>query len=658
MKTVIITEKKSVGMDYAKVLGVSGSGEGGYIENDKYIIGWCVGHLVELAEPEAYGEEFKTWNLSTLPIMPEKWKYGVKTKTSSQFKVLKTILNRADVDTILWCGDSAREGEYIGRLVRQMAGVNKSAKEYRVWLDSQTDEEIRRGIKEAKPLSLYDSIAASAYERAREDWLMGMNFSRALTTKYQRVYNAALFGDQSGVDKDKRKRLICAIGRVMTCVLGMIVDKERSIRDFKATTYYKVLADSNQIEGMTSEWVEYDSSQYAGNPKIYNKKGFLDKSDADQFVQRLNGLGELTVTDVQKKTEQKPAPQLFNLAELQNECTQRFKFSPDKTLEIAQALYEKKVTTYPRTDARVLTTAIADVIEKNIKGISARYPIATEILSNTSYKDVLKSKRYVDNFKVSDHYAIIPTGQLVEFKADEQDQKDVFDLICKRFLSIFLPPAVYLKVKTFAMADNELFVGTYSALQSPGYMSLLKYESKDPETKLDLVQRILNEVKKGDKIKHSFRTKEEKTQPPKRYTSGSLILAMENAGNLIEDEELRAQIKGSGIGTSATRAGIITKLQSKKYQFIQISAKTQVVTPTNIGEFVYDLVKMTIPSMLRPDMTASWEKGLSQIEKGITTEKEFHTLLENYVKKQVAKIKDNDLSEQVRALGNHYSKKK
>lgn len=650
MKTLIITEKPSVGRDYAKVLGVTGEKDG-KIENENYIISWCFGHLVTLMDPEAYDESYKNWSLDTLPIMPEKYKYTVIKDSAPQFKVLKECLNRADVDTILWCGDSAREGEYIGRLVRQMAGVNKSAKEYRVWLDSQTDEEIRRGIKEAKPLSAYDNIAASAYERAKEDWLMGMNFSRAVTVKYQRIYNPILFGEQKDVEYKKRKRLTVAVGRVMTCVLGMITERERQIRDFKPTTYYKILAESQELPDMVSEWTEAEDSRYAGDTAVYNKKGFLDKGTAERLISEFSAIGALTVTDIQSKKESKAAPQLFNLAELQNECTSRFKYGPDKTLEIAQSLYEKKITTYPRTDARVLTTAVAKEIDKNLKGLTGLYPIVEQILQNPSHKDVFKSKRYADDSKVSDHYAIIPTGLTVNGLSE--DEQKVYDLICRRFLSIFMPPAVYLKVKTTAKCGAETFVGNYSAIEDKGYMNLLSYESKDTESKLELVQEILKKIKVGDTIRHAFSSKEEKTQPPKRYTSGSLILAMENAGNLIEDEELRAQIKGSGIGTSATRAGIITKLH-KKYGYIDISSKTQVIKPTNIGEFVYDLMKLTIPSMLRPDMTASWEKGLSQIEKGITTAQEFHQLLEGYIQKQISKVKDNDLSETVRQYSMHY----
>lgn len=617
-KSLIVCEKPSVAQQFAKTLGVNGRKDG-YIENDSYIITWCVGHLITMSYPEKYDPELKKWDLNLLPFLPEEYKYEVIESVAKQFKIVKTQLNRKDVDVIYNAGDSGREGEYIQRLVYSMAGYNKNAKMKRVWIDSQTDEAIREGIRNAKDASEYDSLSDSAYMRAIEDYAIGINFSRALSCKFGKKFRQ--------MTKSEKNKAI-SVGRVMTCVLGMIVEREMQIKKFTPTPFYGIEADC----GFACKWKAVEGTSFYESPLLYNDTGFKEKEPAVKLKSIFDSKPALMVTSVNRKMEKKKAPLLYNLAELQNECSQKFKISPDKTLEIAQKLYEAKLTTYPRTDARVLSTPVAEVIQKNLTGL-VKYGYQKDnieyVLQDNLYKNIKKSV-YCDDSKVTDHYAIIPTGMIDTSNLDELETK-VFHLIIDRFVSIFFPEAVYEKVEVELMhPSKERFFTSEKVLKSPGYLVVTGY----PE---DAKNSTLSDVKEKDVLRALFEIKEGKTTPPKRYNTGSLILAMENAGNLIEDEELRAQIKGSGIGTSSTRAEIIKKLV--KISYITVNQKTQIVTPHSDGEAVYQIVKENIPAMLSPKMTANWEKGLQQIaDKEITKEK-YLDILNSYVIKTVEEIK-------------------
>lgn len=617
-KSLIVCEKPSVAQQFAKTLGVNGRKDG-YIENDSYIITWCVGHLITMSYPEKYDPELKKWDLNLLPFLPEEYKYEVIESVAKQFKIVKTQLNRKDVDVIYNAGDSGREGEYIQRLVYSMAGYNKNAKMKRVWIDSQTDEAIREGIRNAKDASEYDSLSDSAYMRAIEDYAIGINFSRALSCKFGKKFRQ--------MTKSEKNKAI-SVGRVMTCVLGMIVEREMQIKKFTPTPFYGIEADC----GFACKWKAVEGTSFYESPLLYNDTGFKEKEPAVKLKSIFDSKPALMVTSVNRKMEKKKAPLLYNLAELQNECSQKFKISPDKTLEIAQKLYEAKLTTYPRTDARVLSTPVAEVIQKNLTGL-VKYGYQKDnieyVLQDNLYKNIKKSV-YCDDSKVTDHYAIIPTGMIDTSNLDELETK-VFHLIIDRFVSIFFPEAVYEKVEVALMhPSKERFYTSEKVLKSPGYLVVTGY----PE---DAKNSTLSDVKEKDVLRALFEIKEGKTTPPKRYNTGSLILAMENAGNLIEDEELRAQIKGSGIGTSSTRAEIIKKLV--KISYITVNQKTQIVTPHSDGEAVYQIVKENIPAMLSPKMTANWEKGLQQIaDKEITKEK-YLDILNSYVIKTVEEIK-------------------
>ena len=627
----IVTEKPSVAREFADILNANNA-QDGYIEGNGWIITWCVGHLITLSMPEKYDEGLKKWSMDTLPFLPERYKYEVIPQSRDQYKVVKEVLNRPDVTTVYNAGDSGREGEYIQRLVYQASGINGKKEILRVWIDSQTEAEIKRGIREAKPSSEYDRLADAAYMRAIMDYATGINFSRLLTLKYGKKLNANVHPGE------KKKKL--SIGRVMTCVLGMVVKREREIKNFKETVYYKVEASCGTF--MASWKIDKDSA-YFDLPSIYNNSGFLKKEDAVKFLMELSLDDVLTVEEIERKKEKKSAPLLYNLAELQAECSRRFKISPDKTLEIAQTLYEAKLTTYPRTDARVLSTAVAAEIGENLKGlknIGYHSEFAEKILSSGSYRNIGKSTRYTDDNKITDHYAIIPTGQGNVKNLDDLET-GVFHLIIDRFLAIFLPAAEYGKTSiTLRHSNNEKFTATSKKLLFPGYLEL--YGTDGEEKKDDDEDSAGNvippELQKGIKVRAEYGLKESRTQPPKRYTSGSMILAMENAGNLIEEEELRAQIKGSGIGTSATRAEIIKKLDTINH--ISINKKTQVITPTDDGEQVYDIVKEIMPDLLSPKMTASWEKGLSQIEEGTLTRAKYTEVLNNYIKKKTGEVKE------------------
>lgn len=622
-KSVYIAEKPSVAAEFAKALKLNTKRKDGYMEAEDAIVTWCVGHLVTMSYPEVYDEKYKRWSLETLPFMPKEFKYEVIPNVAKQFRIVSEILNRSDVDTIYVCTDSGREGEYIYRLVEQQANV-KGKKRKRVWIDSQTEEEILRGICEAKNLEEYDNLSASAYLRAKEDYLMGINFSRLLTLKYGNSISSYL----------NTKYTVLSVGRVMTCVLGMVVRREREIRDFVKTSFYRVVS-TIDLDGQTfeGEWKAVKGSRYFESPDLYKENGFKKKEKAEELIAYLkDGTdGNCQVISIEKKQEKKNPPLLFNLAELQNECAKRFKISPDETLKIAQELYEKKLVTYPRTDARVLSAAVAKEIHKNLNGLSKydmAVPYLQDILQLGSHKGLEKT-RYVNDKQITDHYALIPTGQgLSALNSVSQTAKGVYDLIVRRFLSIFYPPAVYQKVSIVTQIKQEQFFSNFKVLSSEGYLKVLG-SATEQQSEEALFAAVKN-IKKGDILSvKELQIKEGETSPPKRYNSGSMILAMENAGQLIEDEELRAQIKGSGIGTSATRAEILKKLFNIKY--LSLNKKTQIITPTMLGEMIFDVVEHSIRSLLNPDLTASWEKGLNYVAEGQITPEEYMVKLENFI---------------------------
>ena len=638
MKNLYIAEKPSVANEFAKALKLNTKKKQGFLEADNAVVTWCVGHLVTMSYPESYGEQYKRWSLDTLPFLPKVFKYEVIDAVKEQYKIVSGLLNREDIACIYICTDSGREGEYIYRLVDNMAKVNKPRK--RVWIDSQTEEEILRGIKEAKDWSFYDNLAASAYLRAKEDYLMGINFSRLLTLKYSKTLATLL----------KKDRVVLSVGRVMTCVVGMVVRREREIRDFKKTVFYKIivrLAFENKDNFIEGEFRAVEESKYYNSPKLYKDNGFLQKKDADKFILELKPYDKATVIEAKKKKELKNPPLLYNLAELQNDCSKKFKISPDETLKIAQKLYERKLLTYPRTDARVLSKAVAKEIYKNLSGLK-RYETlqkeVEEVLNNALYKNLEKT-RYVDDKKITDHYAIIPTGQ-VNLSGLSPLELKVYELICKRFISIFFPAAEYIKYNIESLIEKEHFFTTFKVLTKIGYLKVLGAESEkldktndtddtrdyDPES-----INLLNSIKKGSLLNvEDMYTKTGETSAPKRYSSGSMILAMENAGQLIEDEELRSQIKSIGIGTSATRAEILKKLITIKY--LSLNPKTQVITPSLYGEMVYEAVYNSIRQLLNPALTASWEKGLSMITQGSIDSKEYMDKLEHFVKSKVLAV--------------------
>lgn len=632
-KSLFIAEKPSVAREFANALKVNGRSVDGYIESENAVVTWCVGHLVTMSYPEVYDMKYKRWSLETLPFLPKEWKYQVIDSVKKQFGIVSGLLNRADVDTIYVCTDSGREGEYIYRLVAQMAGV-QGKRQKRVWIDSQTEEEILRGIREAKDLSEYDHLADSAYLRAKEDYLMGINFSRLLTLKYGNSISNYL----------QTNYTVLSVGRVMTCVLGMIVRREREIREFVKTPFFRVIS-TVDVEGQTfeGEWRAVKGSRYFESFDLYKENGFQKREKAEELIAYLSQPLPLTceILSIEKKKEKKNPPLLFNLAELQNECSKRFKISPDETLRIVQELYEKKLVTYPRTDARVLSTAVAKEIHKNLNGLS-KYemagPFLSDILRFGSHKGLEKT-RYVNDKQITDHYAIIPTGQgLPALQAVAPTARQVYDLIVRRFLSIFYPPAVYQKVSIVTKRKEEQFFSSFKVLAEEGYLKVTgvpgtkkgEDAGEDSENQDEGLFSLVQKLRKGMQLNvQGFQIKEGETSPPKRYNSGSIILAMENAGQLIEDEELRAQIKGSGIGTSATRAEILKKLIHIKY--LALNKKTQIITPTLLGEMVFDVVGHSIRSLLNPELTASWEKGLNYVAEGEITPEEYMVKLERFV---------------------------
>ena len=645
-KNILITEKPSVAQEFAKVLNVNTTRRDGYLEAENWIITWCVGHLVTMSYPEKYDEKMKLWRLDTLPFMPKEYKYEVIPNVQKQFNTIQMLLNREDVSTIYVATDSGREGEYIYRLVEQMIGV-KGKDRKRVWIDSQTEEEIKKGIREAKELTEYDSLADSAYLRAKEDYLIGINFSRLLTIIY----------GKRAASKLQEDRISISVGRVMTCVLGMVVSREREIRNFIKVPYYKIVGEFGPKDSsFTAEWKVTENSSQKDSMKLYNETGFKKEKDAKDFIIELSNK-KATVKEVKKSKQKENAPLLFNLAEIQNECTKRFKIKPDETLEIIQNLYEKKLVTYPRTDARVLSTAVAKVISKNLNGIAKGFK-NEEIqgyikkMVDEKYSTNLIKTKYVNDSKITDHYAIIPTGQGYENYEKLPDlQKEVYKLIVKRFLAIFYPPAEFNKVSVTIQVENKEYQEEFSAsgkvCLNQGYLEVLKNKNT-PKESTDSAEKVENneekdnlavfaQIKKGQEIEVvNYETKEAQTNPPTRYNSGSIILAMENAGKLIEDEELREQIKGAGIGTSATRAEIIKKLE--KIQYIQINDKTQIITPTQKGEIIYDIVYNAMPDMLNPKLTASWEKGLDMVSKKEIESNVFMEKLEKYIQTKFDKL--------------------
>ena len=645
-KSLFIAEKPSVAREFAKALGYRLANRDGYMESEEALVTWCVGHLVTMSYPEKYDEKYKRWSFDTLPFVPKEFKYEVIDSVKKQFQIVSGLLNRQDVDVIYVCTDSGREGEYIYRLVEQQAGVTGKVRK-RVWIDSQTEEEILRGIREAKDLSAYDNLCEAAYLRAKEDYLMGINFSRALTLGY----------GNSIRDYLKLDRAVISVGRVMTCVLGIVVKREREIREFVKTPFYRVTAQMLLGEReFEAEWRAAEGSRYFQSPLLYKENGFKQRETAEELIAYLTEQpSEAPVVDkLEKKKEMKNPPLLYNLAELQNDCSKYFKISPDETLRIAQELYEKKLTTYPRTDARVLSTAVSKEITKNLKGL-CQYDLAGvyagEVLETGMYGKLAKS-RYVNDKQITDHYAIIPTGQgFSALRSLHPTAAQVYELIAKRFLSIFYPAAVYQKVSLTALVKGERFFSNFKVLTDEGYLRVAQCsffkkkepseESQDEEIGCDAsFLELLNSLKKGALLSEKeYTVKEGETSPPKRYNSGTLILTMENAGQFIEDEELRAQIKGSGIGTSATRAEILKKLVNIKY--LALNKKTQIITPTLLGELVYEVVYYSMRPMLNPSLTASWEKGLTQVAEGTITGEEYMSKLDDFVSRRTNLVKQS-----------------
>ncbi len=642
-KYLFIAEKPSVAKEFAKALKVTGNQSNGYMESEKYVVTWCVGHLVTMSYPDAYDPTFKKWSLDTIPFLPKNFLYELIPDVEKQFRIVEKLLNRKDVIRIYVCTDSGREGEYIYRLVDQMAKVPESKDKRRVWIDSQTEEEIQRGIREAKPLSEYNNLSSSAYLRAKEDYLMGINFSRLLSLKYGRVVMNYI---------NDGKWISISVGRVMTCVLGMVVRREREIRNFVKTPFYRIIGHfSYNGQIFDGEWHVTEESKYFQSPLLYKDNGFKEEKNAKEFCLSFGTFPTTAVVEKStKKTEKKNPPLLFNLAELQNTCSKLFKLSPAETLKIVQELYEKKLVTYPRTDARVLSTAVAKEIYKNIKGLT-NYAVtktyAQDILQNGTYKNIART-RYANDSQITDHYAIIPTGQgLGALKSLNLVAGRIYEVIVRRFLCIFYPPAEYIKTTIVVKRDRESFFANFKVLVKQGYLELAtaSFAKEQDEKEQEVID--INLINMADKLKKgmeivfdSVEIKEGETSPPKRYNSGSMILAMENAGQLIEDEDLRAQIKGSGIGTSATRAEILSKLVNIRY--LKLNKKTQVITPELIGEMVYDVVNTSMRQLLNPELTASWELGLALVTEGKVTEEEYMKKLDDFIIKRVESVKNTN----------------
>ena len=639
-KKLIITEKPSVARDFARVLNVKGNRDG-YIENNEYVISWCVGHLVGMLYPEDYDIKYKSWRLEDLPFLPKEYKYGVLKPVAKQYNIVNGLLHREDIDTVYWAGDSGKEGQTIEENIRNFGGVREGMTELRVWIDSQTDEEILKGIREARAMSEYDRLGKSGIMRTIEDYALGINFSRALSVKYGRLVNDAAA---------TKKYSAIAVGRVMTCVLGMVVYREREIRNFVETPFYRVIGNLTE-EKIPAEWKAVEGSKYLDSPLLYKENGFKEREDALKLIDELKGK-ECRVESIDKTSSKKKPPLLFNITELSAECAKRYKITPAQTLQIAQDLYERKLTTYPRTDARVLTTAVAKEIGKNLNGLRSYEPTAkfTEtVINNKLYVNLAKTQ-YVKDEDVTDHYAIIPTGQVRELGGLSEMHSKVYDLIVRRFLSIFYPPAEYMGVKLTVSIEKEKLFATAKVLKKKGYMEIAGVSKQNDDDENDLsedgkkkVLALIETLKKGDPISvDSFEIKEGKTSPPKRYNEGTMMLAMENAGNLIEDEELRQQIKKTGIGTSATRGQILKKLVDIGY--LNENKKTLILTPSKLGEMIFEVVDMSVPSLLNPEMTASWEKGLEGIINGTVDADEYRRKLEDYIRRETLKMAGSDMA--------------
>ena len=646
-KSLIITEKPSVAQEFARILGVSGRNDG-YIENDKYVITWCVGHLVEMVYPEEYDEKYKRWRLEDLPFLPEEYKYNVIPNVSKQYDTVHRMLFREDIETVYWAGDAGKEGQTIEENIRRFGGVRPGMKELRVWIDSQTEEEILRGIREAKPMAEYDNLAKSGIMRTIEDYAMGINFSRAMSVKYGKLLNDAAA---------TKSYTAIAVGRVMTCVLGMVVIREREIRNFAETPFYRVVGGflpegAETEETVTAEWKAVNGSKYFESPLLYKENGFKKRESAENLIGELDGK-QAVVKSLERGTSRKKAPLLFNLAELQAECSKRYKISPDETLQVAQDLYEKKLTTYPRTDARVLSTAVAKEIGKNLNRLKTYEPTKTyteRILKEGTYRNIARTQ-YTDDSKITDHYAIIPTGQLTELGSLSDLQRRVYDLVVRRFLSIFYPAAEYETIKLVVQVGAEQLFASAKVLKNLGFLEIMGRPGNDENKEEESagLLKLAGQLKTGDPLKvDGYEIKEGKTAPPKRYTSGSMVLAMENAGQLIEEEELREQIKGSGIGTSATRAEIIRKLV--RIGYLNLNKKTQVLSPEAIGEMVFEVVSMTVPALLNPKMTASWEKGLDGITRGTVIMEDYRSKLEDFIRKETVSMIEHDLTSNLVAM--------
>lgn len=629
MKIIFITEKPSVAQEYRKALKVNSTEKhDGYIEgfspvmNTTLVITWCVGHLCELSYPEVYDPALKKWDMAQLPFLPQEYKYNVKDSVKKQFDIVKRLYHVSDLDAIYYAGDAGREGLYIQMLVRQMAGTKAGIKEKIIWIDSYTEREILKGIREAKDVSEYKSRTAAAYMRAIEDYAMGINFSRALSCKFGKDFNARIASD---------KWVTIAVGRVMSCVLGMVVSREREIKNFTETPFYKVEADT----GFKTEWKAVEGSAYENSPLLYNESGFREREKAEYLVNTLAKTPQLKIKSLTVTDEKKSAPLLFNLAEIQNECTKKYKISPDETLAVIQSLYEKKLVTYPRTDARVLSSAVAAEVHINLNGLAKlgyKKDKVVQIAQNQWHKKLINS-RYCDDSKITDHYAIIPTGYIDGVDRLSELELNIYHDIIDRFLCVFFPPAVFTKAEVVMEHSMfEKFFGSHKTIKEYGYLDVL-------DEKPTMEENTIAKLKEGAEYNATFAIKEGKTTAPKRYTSGSMVLAMENAGNLIEDEELRALIKGNGIGTSATRAEIIKKLVSISY--LALNKKTQILTPTVVGECVYDILLANMPQLLNPEMTASWEKGLVGIEEGRINAKDYQTKMESFITTEVEKIKSS-----------------
>lgn len=583
-KILVIAEKPSVASDIAKVLKCKSKGEG-FLYNDEYIVSWAIGHLVTLYDPEDYDAMLKKWSENTLPILPDTIKLKPINKTKTQLNVLKKLMNSKDTDSIICATDSGREGELIFRYIYEIVKCKKSFK--RLWISSMTDTAIKEGFKKLKDSREYDNLYLSAKCRSEADWLVGINATRAFTVKH----NALL-----------------SIGRVQTPTLSMIVERQKEIRDFVPEEYFEVEADYGEFKGI---WFK----QPFENETRINKK-----SDAEIIANNVKG--EIAnIYDVKREEKRQSHPLLFDLTELQRECNRKFGFSAKKTLDVAQSLYEKrKMITYPRTDSRYLSADMKSemgIVLSKIKdtGFYSEFLEYAENNIKNSY-----TKRVFDNSKVSDHHAIIPSKGKLSIDKLTTDEKKVFDIIVLRFISVFYPQYIYNSIKVFAKCKNENFISKGTEIVEKGWTVLYeKFKTKKDEP-------VIPDVKIGDNfvIKKSA-VIEKKTMPPKNYTEATILSAMENAGKMVEDEELKEKLKESGIGTPATRAAIIERLISVGY----VIRQGKNLIPTEKGE---NLIAIVPEELKSPETTGKWEKGLSSVAKGKMSQERFMGSIERYVR--------------------------